>query len=77
MCVTLWSDFARSFDVVALHELQSPIVVVFAGFHISEFRGEHFLTFKNKKKKIKSSISPCSLLYMLYYIFVFLAKQNL
>jgi hypothetical protein len=64
MRVTLYGNFARSFDVVALHELQSPIVVVFAGFHISEFRGEHFLTFKNNKKKLKSSIYLCSFVAM-------------
>jgi hypothetical protein len=41
------------------------------------FKVNTFLLLRITKKKLKASISLHSLLYLLYYVFVFLAKQNL
>ncbi|XP_073260150.1 uncharacterized protein [Populus alba] len=38
--ITLWGDIARSFDDAFLAEQDSPVIVVFAGFRVSEFRGK-------------------------------------
>nr|XP_034915104.1 replication protein A 70 kDa DNA-binding subunit B-like [Populus alba] len=37
--ITLWGDIARSFDDASLAEQDSPLIVAFAGFRVSEFRG--------------------------------------
>ena len=35
MRITLWSDRARDFDDSALQTLKSPIMIAFAGFHVT------------------------------------------
>jgi len=37
--ITLWGDVAESFDDSVLHEHTNPIIVVFAGFQVTEFKG--------------------------------------
>ncbi|XP_061986220.1 replication protein A 70 kDa DNA-binding subunit D-like isoform X2 [Populus nigra] len=37
--ITLWGDIARSFDEASLAEQDSPVIVAFAGFRVSEFSG--------------------------------------
>ncbi|KAJ6916381.1 hypothetical protein NC652_018937 [Populus alba x Populus x berolinensis] len=37
--ITLWGNYVRSFDVVALQELSSFVIVVFAKFHVSKLLG--------------------------------------
>uniref|UniRef100_A0A2K1ZKM8 Replication protein A OB domain-containing protein n=1 Tax=Populus trichocarpa TaxID=3694 RepID=A0A2K1ZKM8_POPTR len=38
--ITLWGDNARDFDELALHNLPSPIIIAFAGFRVTEFKGK-------------------------------------
>ncbi|KAJ6916382.1 hypothetical protein NC652_018937 [Populus alba x Populus x berolinensis] len=40
--ITLWGNYVRSFDVVALQELSSFVIVVFAKFHVSKLLGQPF-----------------------------------
>lgn len=42
--VTLWGDIARSFDDNIVNVQESPIIVVYAGFRVAEFRGAANLT---------------------------------
>ncbi|KAG5222160.1 replication protein DNA-binding [Salix suchowensis] len=42
--VTLWGDVARNFDDNIVNAQESPIIVVFAGFRVTEFRGAANLT---------------------------------
>jgi len=46
--ITLWGDVAESFDDSVLHEHTNPIIVVFAGFRVTEFKGlyDQILPFK-------------------------------
>jgi hypothetical protein len=37
--ITLWGDSARDFDELALHNLPSPVIIAFAGFRVTEFKG--------------------------------------
>jgi hypothetical protein len=54
--ITLWGDNARDFDELALHNLPSLIIIAFAGFRVTEFKGNfnfHLFFFsKNKNFKI-------------------------
>ncbi|KAG5235298.1 replication protein DNA-binding [Salix suchowensis] len=38
--ITLWGDVAKSFDDSDLSNQASPVIIVFAGFRITEFRGK-------------------------------------
>uniref|UniRef100_A0A6N2M013 Replication protein A OB domain-containing protein n=1 Tax=Salix viminalis TaxID=40686 RepID=A0A6N2M013_SALVM len=38
--ITLWGDVAKSFDDSDLSNQPSPVIIVFAGFRITEFRGK-------------------------------------
>ncbi|KAJ6945951.1 hypothetical protein NC651_000888 [Populus alba x Populus x berolinensis] len=38
--ITLWGDSARDFDGLALHNLPSPVIIAFAGFRVTEFKGK-------------------------------------
>uniref|UniRef100_A0A2K1ZPE8 Uncharacterized protein n=1 Tax=Populus trichocarpa TaxID=3694 RepID=A0A2K1ZPE8_POPTR len=38
--ITLWGDSARDFDELALHNLPSPVIIAFAGFRVTEFKGK-------------------------------------
>lgn len=38
--ITLWGDSARDFDEFALRNLPSPVIIAFAGFHVTEFKGK-------------------------------------
>lgn len=40
--ITLWGDVAKSFDDSILHEHTNPIIVVFAGFRVTEFKGLYY-----------------------------------
>jgi len=37
--MTLWGDFARSFNENVLENVDAPVIAVFAGFHVSEYLG--------------------------------------
>ena len=43
MRITLWSDRARDFDDSTLKTLKSPIMIAFAGFRVTEYRGFNIL----------------------------------
>ena len=43
MRITLWSDHARDFDDSVLETLKSPIMMAFAGFRVTEYRGFNIL----------------------------------
>ncbi|XP_073264393.1 uncharacterized protein [Populus alba] len=38
--ITLWGDSARDFDGLALHNLPSPVIIAFAGFRVTKFKGK-------------------------------------
>ncbi|KAL9356244.1 hypothetical protein Peur_049497 [Populus x canadensis] len=38
--ITLWGDSARDFDGLALHNLPSSVIIAFAGFRVTEFKGK-------------------------------------
>jgi len=40
--ITLWGDIAKSFDDSVLHKHTNPIIVVFAGFRVTEFKGLYY-----------------------------------
>ena len=40
--VTLWGDVAKAFDNSDLSNQPSPVIIVFAAFRITEFKGFYF-----------------------------------
>jgi hypothetical protein len=50
--ITLWDGSAQEFDELALRNLPSPIIIAFAGFRVTEFKGNfnfHLIFFLKKK----------------------------
>ena len=68
MRITLWGDRARDFDDSTVKTLKSPIMIAFAGFRVTEYRGSNTL---RCLKTQPFYVCYCFLVYFLILVYHF------